>query len=78
MHPSTEISLINLFNKSYGSNLRCNSQLNGKSTNPPLMTLCVCVNLSKKLNVTNPLLFVNLNESISIYMYTVTIKKNNS
>jgi hypothetical protein len=32
-------------NKSYGSNLRFNSQLNGKNINPPLMTLCVCVNL---------------------------------
>jgi hypothetical protein len=31
-------------NKSYGSNLRLNSQLNGKITNPPLMTLCVDVN----------------------------------
>jgi hypothetical protein len=28
-------------NKSCGSNLRFNSQLNGKITNPPLMTLCV-------------------------------------
>jgi hypothetical protein len=47
-------------NKSYGSNLRFNSQLDGKITNPPLMTLCVCKSY-KKLNVTNPLLFVKLN-----------------
>jgi hypothetical protein len=30
----------------------------GKITNPPLMPLCVCVNLIKKLIVTNPFLFV--------------------
>jgi hypothetical protein len=47
----------------------------GKITNPPLMTLCVDVNHFKKLMI-NPLLLVKLNSFISIYMYTVTIKKN--
>jgi hypothetical protein len=59
MHHSTEILLINLLNKSYGSNLRVNSQLNGKNHQPTLNDLvcvCVCVNPNKKLNVTNPLL----------------------
>jgi hypothetical protein len=42
-----------------------------------LVCVCVCVNPNKKLNVTNSWLFVNLNSIISIYMYTVTIKKNN-
>jgi hypothetical protein len=41
MHPSTEIKLINLLNKSYKSNLRLDSKLNGKITKPLLMTLCV-------------------------------------
>jgi hypothetical protein len=40
--------------------------------------VCVCVNPNKKLNVTNPFLFVNLNSIISIYMYTVTIKRINN
>jgi hypothetical protein len=47
----------------------------GKITNPPLMTLCVCVKPFKKLMI-NPLLFVKLKLIIYIYMYTVTIKKN--
>jgi hypothetical protein len=46
-------------NKSCANNLRFNSQLNGKNHGPTFNDL-VCVNLIKKLKVTNPLLFVNL------------------
>jgi hypothetical protein len=34
-------------NKSFGGNSRLNSQLNGKITNPSLMTLCVGKSLLK-------------------------------
>jgi hypothetical protein len=61
-------------NKSYWSNLRLNSLLNGKNTNPPLMTLCVVVTHVKKLMI-NPFLCVKINQVIYIYTYTVTIKK---
>jgi hypothetical protein len=44
-------------NKSYGNNLRLNSQLNVKNHQPTFNDL-VCVNLTKRLNVTNPMLFV--------------------
>jgi hypothetical protein len=39
-------------NKSFGGNLRLNSQLNGKITNPPLM---LWVNLIKKLKCYQPI-----------------------
>jgi hypothetical protein len=48
-------------NKSYGSNLRLNSQSNGKNHQPTFDDLVCDENNVKKLNVTNPLLFVNLN-----------------
>jgi hypothetical protein len=63
-------------NKSCGSNLRFNSQLNGKNHQPTFDDL-VCVNLIKKLNVTNPLLLVEFKLNyLHIYVYTVTIKNN--
>jgi hypothetical protein len=37
--------------------------------------VCGCKSC-KKAKYTHPLLFVNLNQIIYIYMYTVTIKKN--
>jgi hypothetical protein len=48
-------------NKSHGSNLRLNSQLNGKNHQLTFDDLVCDENHVKKLNVTNPLLFVNLN-----------------
>jgi hypothetical protein len=48
-------------NKSYGSNLRLNSQLNGKNHQPTFDDLVCDENHVEKLNGTNPLLFVNLN-----------------
>jgi hypothetical protein len=47
-------------NKSYGSNLRPNSQLNGKNHQPTFDDLVCDENHFKKIN-TNPLLFVKLN-----------------
>jgi hypothetical protein len=44
-------------NKSYGSNLRFNSQLNGKNHQPPFDDLVCDENNFKKIT-TNPLLFV--------------------
>jgi hypothetical protein len=47
-------------NKSNGSNLRLNSQLNGKNRQPTFDDLVCDENHLKKIN-TNPLLFVKLN-----------------
>jgi hypothetical protein len=48
-------------NKSCGSNLRLNSQLNGKNHQTPFYDFVCDENHFKKINVTNPLLFVKLN-----------------
>jgi hypothetical protein len=47
--------------KSYGCNLRLNSQLNEKHHQPTFDDLVCDENHVKKVNVTNPLLFVKLN-----------------
>jgi hypothetical protein len=47
-------------NKSYGSHLRLNSQLNGKNHQPTFDDLVSDENHFKKIN-TDPLLFVKLN-----------------
>jgi hypothetical protein len=62
-------------NKSYRSNLRLNGQLDGKNHQPTFNDLVCEENHFKRIN-TNPLLFVKLNEIIYIYVYTITIKKN--
>jgi hypothetical protein len=63
-------------NKSYGSNLRLNSHLNGKNHQPTFNAL-VCVNLIKKLNVTNPLLFVEFKLNyFHIYVHSHYQKNN--
>jgi hypothetical protein len=60
MHPSTEILLINLLNKSYKSNLRLNSQLNGKNHQTTFDDVLCDENHFKIIN-THPLLYVKLN-----------------
>jgi hypothetical protein len=59
MHPSTEILLIYLLNKSYKSNLRLNSQLNGKNHHTTFDDFVCDENHFKKIN-THPLVYVKL------------------
>jgi hypothetical protein len=51
----------------------CNKE---KSPNHPC-NLSVVANHAKKVKCAYPLLLMKLNEIIYVYMYTVTIKKNN-
>jgi hypothetical protein len=60
MHPSTEILLINLLNKRYKSNLRLNSQLNGKNHQTTFDDFVCDENHFEKVN-TKTLLFLKLN-----------------
>jgi hypothetical protein len=66
-------------NKSYMSNLRLNGQLNGKNYQPTFNDLvCGCKSFQKA----NDQLIAVCEDKINylhiyIYMYTVTIKKNN-
>jgi hypothetical protein len=62
-------------NKSYGCNLRLNSQLNGKHHHPPLMTLCVMNIILKTKGKYQPIAVCEVKIELFTYICTQSLSK---